>query len=505
MSSHILSLRNLRRVYSVFFLALFLFFLFVTDFRNLKGFEVSLFLEANPLAALSTFLTSWTLYKGLAWSLVIIIPTLFLGRFFCSWVCPLGTLNHGLSILFNKRRIAENLEINAYRPIFRWKYYILAVLLVLACLGTLQTGLLDPLSLVTRSFIVSLYPAVHRSGLPLYLKQPVFYGGVAISLLFLAVLLANRGMTRFWCRVLCPLGALLGVLSLSAVYRIRRDVDKCTDCNKCLASCQGGSDPHRELRVTECVACMNCVSECPEKALRFGAANERSSVHQPWDINRRRLMESGLAAAFFFPMMKVSLTGETRPAALVIRPPGSLEESDFLRRCVKCGECMRVCPTNVLQPALLESGFEGLWTPILVNKIGYCEHHCNLCGNVCPTGAIRRFSISEKLGKPPHKSPLKIGTAFFDRGRCLPWAMNVECIVCEEVCPTSPKAIWFQVEETTGRDGKVRKFKQPRVDAEKCIGCGVCENKCPVVDLPAIRVTSVGESRSAKNKMILKG
>ena len=164
---------------------------------------------------------------------------------------------------------------------------------------------------------------------------------------------------------------------------------------------------------------------------------------------------------------------------------------------------MRVCPTNVLQPALLEGGFEGIWDPLLINKIGYCEYNCILCGQVCPTGAIRNISVEEKIGKKPYKNPIKIGTAFFDRGRCLPWAMNRTCIVCEEVCPTSPKAIWFRTEEVVTREGKVKKVKRPYLDPDLCIGCGICENKCPVLDKPAIRVSSVGETRSKTNQMIL--
>ncbi len=505
MIKKIATLQNIRRLYSTFFFFLFLFLLYVTDFRNLKGFEVSLFLELNPLVAIASFLTSWTLYKGLALSLLIIIPTLFLGRFFCSWICPLGILNQWLSVLWNKRRVSENLEINSYRKVFRWKYYILAVLMVLALFGTLQVGLLDPISLVYRSFVISLLPAFQKTAFPIYLKQPVFYGGIAISIFFILIIVSNRLITRFWCRVLCPLGALLGLLSWNSIFRIRRDVGKCNDCNKCLQSCQGGCDPHTELRFTECHICMNCIQECPEDALNFGLATENSSIHKPFDINRRRFVETGVSAAVLFPMMKVSLTGETNATASVIRPPGSLDEPDFLRRCIKCGECMRVCPTNVIQPALLESGLEGLWTPILINRVGYCEHHCNLCGVVCPTGAIRDIGIAEKLGKPPFKTPMKIGTAFYDRGRCLPWSMHTECIVCEEVCPTSPKAIWFKLVEVRDRKGKAKKLKQPYVDPEKCIGCGACENKCPVVDFPAIRVSSVGESRSKRNKMILKG
>lgn len=500
----ILTLQNLRRLYSLFFFTLFLLFLFITDYKNMKGYEVSLFLELDPLVAFLSFLTSGTLYKGLAFSLVIIMGTLLLGRFFCSWICPLGILNQWTSFLFNKRKTAEYLEENLYRKSFRFKYYLLLFFIVTAVMGSLQAGLLDPIALTVRSFVTAAFPAANRAGGYIYLKQPLFYGGVAIAFIFVAILFANRFITRFWCRVICPLGALLGVLSLSSLFRIRRDVEKCTDCRKCVHHCQGGCDPHSRLRESECHVCMNCISACPENALRYGLPDSLSSIHQSFDISRRRLVETGIASIIFFPMMKSSLTGERESAPQLIRPPGSLDEKDFLRRCIKCSECMRVCPTNVLQPALFESGLEGLWTPILINKIGYCEHNCTLCGQVCPTGAIRKISIEEKLGKKPFERPVKLGTAFYDRGRCLPWAMDRECIVCEEVCPTSPKAIWYRTVEIKARDGSEKELKRPHLDPDKCIGCGICENKCPVLDKPAIRVTSVGESRSKMNKMILK-
>jgi polyferredoxin len=341
----------------VFFFILFLVLIGITDFRNMKGYEVSLFLELDPLVSITTFLSGWTVYRGLILSIIIIIGTFVFGRFFCSWVCPMGILNQWISHVFNKRRPVDDYRVNAYRTIYRIKYYVLTLLVVLALFGSLQIGLLDPISLLTRSSAVSLFPGANLSGTGLYLKQPLFYGGVLIAVIFLTLLFANRFISRFWCRVLCPLGALLGVLSTKPLLRIWRDVEKCTDCQKCLRYCHGGCDPHLELRISECHVCMNCIEDCPEDAIHYGLAREQSSVQTPIDVNRRRLIETAVAGIVLLPMMRSVVNARTDPQHRVIRPPGSLSEEEFLLRCIKCGECMRVCPTNVIQPALLESGF----------------------------------------------------------------------------------------------------------------------------------------------------
>lgn len=495
-------LRTIRRVWAMAAFALFIGLLVVADYRRMQGYDIDLFLQFDPLIAIAAWMTSGTVYLGLATAGVIILGTLIFGRFFCSWLCPLGILNQFTSWLFRRRRAFEKVGENAYRPAFRLKYYILGALMVLAALGSLQVGLLDPIALLTRSMVTGILPT---AGAGLYLKPQVFHGGVLLALILVALVLANRFMTRFWCRVLCPLGALLGLLATRSVFRIRRDVAKCDDCQRCPQHCQGACDPDKELRVTECHVCLNCIEACPQGALHYGLPTPDSSVHKPLDIGRRRMVETAAAAALLFPMMRASRAAHSDPDPHTIRPPGSLAEADFLARCVKCAACMRVCPTNVLQPALLESGLEGLWTPILVNRLGWCEQSCVLCGQACPTGAIRRLTVAEKVGRPPFDKPMKLGTAFFDQGRCLPWAMQTECVVCEEVCPTSPKAIWTRDEEVMRRDGKVKRLKRPFVEPALCIGCGSCENHCPVADHAAIRVTSVGETRSKKNRMLLGG
>jgi MauM/NapG family ferredoxin protein len=182
----------------------------------------------------------------------------------------------------------------------------------------------------------------------------------------------------------------------------------------------------------------------------------------------------------------------------LIRPPGSRAERDFLERCIQCSQCMKVCPINALHPTFLEAGLEGIWTPFMIARIGYCEYECNLCGQVCPTEAIAPLPLEEK-------KQVKIGLAEIDTNRCLPYAYARECIVCEEHCPIPTKAIYFVEKEVAGRGGDRRLLKQPWVDPELCTGCGICETKCPFVDRPAIRITSAGEDRHPDNQPILKG
>jgi polyferredoxin len=102
----------LRRVYQVVFLGLFLFLVVVTTAGWIRGYPVKWFLEIDPLVALSTALSTRSLYHHLLWSLPLVILTLVFGRFFCGWMCPMGVLHHLLGWLGRPRRKPDRVQQN---------------------------------------------------------------------------------------------------------------------------------------------------------------------------------------------------------------------------------------------------------------------------------------------------------------------------------------------------------------------------------------------------------
>ncbi|MCU0251979.1 MAG: 4Fe-4S binding protein [Vicinamibacterales bacterium] len=550
------TLRRLRLASQIFFFALFVFLLVRTEFPGAIRsaaldvripWPVGWFLEADPLVALATALSTGTLYRNLLWALPFLLLAILVGRAFCGWMCPLGSLHHFVSSLkSDAKRGAKLIESNRYK---RWqaaKYHVLAAVLVMALFGSVAGLLLDPLSFLVRSMSTAVLPALNaaiRAGLDtaygwplgpaqavvngggvvlnatiLSFKQPHFHGAFLIGTLFVFVLVLNSRVTRFWCRAICPLGALLGVCARWSLVQMRKHEDKCDDCRRCLLHCQGGDDPvpGAAWRKAECHLCLNCVTECPTGGISFAWSTVPSHAKQTREtpeLKRRALFTSMAAGAVMVPLMRSGPGLKTPAGTFCIRPPGSLDESHFLDRCIRCGDCMKVCPNNALHPATLEGGVEGFWTPVLVPRIGYCEPNCVLCSQVCPTGAIWEITVAEKTGarglalgagQAEPKDPIRIGTAFYDRGRCLPWAMGIECIVCEEWCPTSPKAIFLVSAEVVDRNGDTKTLKQPFVDPKLCTGCGACEYACPIKGSPAIYVTSAGETRSRTNQFLLK-
>jgi len=511
------TLQAIRILAQAGFFGLFLYLLFGTHFAG-KDYigRVEIFFHFDPLLALATAVASRAVFASFVLAIITLAVTLVLGRVVCGWVCPLGSIHQFFSFLFKKAKLLRPRKVVTGG--LGWKYLILVFILISAIFTLDLVGLFDPLSFLYRSMTTSVLPAFSQgfymligflynlrlNGLGDGLTQvfekmtlnATFQQGFFIGLVLLAIVLLNMVRERFWCRYVCPLGAFLGLASRWNIFKLRVDERKCIKCNLCTLHCETQAHPwpDKDWKSSECVYCETCAAICPTKAITFpvkGTPEKAPAV----DLTRRKLILTSLLAFLSVPFFRISESVK-RAHEKLIRPPGALPEKQFLEKCVKCSECMKACPTNGLQPVMTEAGPEGIWTPKLVPKIGYCEYYCSLCSQVCPTGAIKELTIEEKI-------KVRIGTAWINKNRCIPYFLGRPCIVCEEHCPTSPKAIKFVMVETKLPDGTVATQKAPVIDLELCIGCGICENKCPVVDDPAVYVTSVGEQRSEKNQLLL--
>ena len=446
-----------RRISQIFFFILFVWFCIVSTVGEklwqIKGWPVNWFLQLDPLVAIGTILTTHTLYRALLWALVTVCLTIIFGRFFCSWVCPFGSLHHFVGFLGNRKKpAAQKIQLNKYRKAQCIKYIILVFFLAIAAFPsiavTLQTGLLDPIPLITRTLNLVLLPIIDRSFNLASATGRFYERALPILAIFFTAVLLNLIIPRFYCRFICPLGALFAILGRFAIWRIGQNQSECINCKLCEKSCEGGCEPAGNIRISECVLCFNCLDDCKDEIISYQTQPSLAGEITDPDISRRGFVLSLASGIFAVPAVRLSNMLGDNWFHKVIRPPGALAEEEFLSRCLKCGQCMRVCPTNVIQPGGIDGGLENLWTPVLNNRIGSsgCQLNCTACGQVCPTSAIRPITLSEKLGigEFAEVGPIRLGTAFIDRNRCLPWAMDKPCIVCEENCPVSPKAIYTE-------------------------------------------------------------
>jgi ferredoxin-type protein NapF len=502
----------LRRTVQVLSLSLFLLTLASAVFSLSPWLPEDLFLNLDPLIMAGTVISA----RAFAWAfvpaLIVLASGLFLGRAFCGYICPLGTTIDGTDRIIKPRTgKSQTGKPGTGRPppvrLRPVKYWVLAFTLGGAFAGVSFVFLASPLSLATRLYGLVVGPVLTLlTDRSLDLLRPLAQG-LGLEILTFAGLESQRFATqwfiiiffglifgavflapRFWCRYLCPSGALLGLISRFSLLK-RRVSEECIDCGKCQAACPMNAIPE-EASAThhrECVLCRTCQEVCPVGAVRFlpGPAPESVPARTP-AATRRQFLFSAAAGAGAAVVSLTGLTsaagksgpGEVAPPGL-IRPPASLPELSFSARCVRCGECMAACPTNTLQPIWLERGLGGLFSPAMTPRRGPCDPHCHRCAEVCPTGAIR-------LPGPEERVWAKTGTAVVLRERCLAWEHQKKCLVCDEVCPFD--AIDFRQEEGLP-------FAVPHVNEDKCAGCGFCEHYCPIRNRAAIIVTAQGAIR----------
>lgn len=441
----------------------------------------------------------------------LIVLTLLVGRIYCSVICPMGVMQDFIAWvskrrIFRKNKKAKLASKYSYSPTRR----ILRALVLLAFLilmtaglnsiailiapysayGRIATNLMQPVYLWANNGLAAIaehYDSYAFYTVDVWMRSAISLGTAAATLLVVGILAWRGGRT--YCNTICPVGTILGYISHFSIHGPVFDEEKCNGCRlcerNCKASCINVKDHHVDM--TRCVSCGNCMSLCPQGAMKFGnrlskfssKSNITSATSQ---VNEeRRAFVKGLAlAATAASVDVVAKTVDGGLAAIEdkaiperktrLTPPGSLSVKHFSQHCTACQLCIAACPNQVLRPS---DDLEHLMQPVMQYERGYCRPECNRCSQVCPTGAIRPITIEEKTAQ-------QIGHAVWVKDNCLCVTEGISCGHCASHCPTGAiemvpldenEEIWI-----------------PAVNESACIGCGACENLCPARPFSAIYV-----------------
>lgn len=455
---------------------------YTASLQSKEVVEAELFLLIDPLVSFSTALASRSWVWSLSSAAAILLACLLIPRGFCGYICPLGTLIDLFDTVVGKRFKTPDLPTNGW-----WvhiKYYLLTAVLVSGIMGILISGYVAAIPVITRGLLFIGEPIQTAATRGLHAVVPFNWGHLVSLLLFFGVLCLGLIQPRFWCKYVCPSGA---VFSLANAFRLthRHVESSCIHCNKCIEVCPFDAiKPDYTTRGTDCTLCQTCGGVCPTEAIKFverwngidlKLANEPPTNETR--LGRRGFLSlaTGTTAAIAGSAAAVIAYGgeDTTP---LVRPPGSVPESDFLDLCIRCGECFKACPNNVLHSVGFSHGLKALWTPKVDANWAGCESSCNACGQVCPTGAIRPLPLDEKRHA-------RMGLAIVNQQTCLPLADRDDCQLCVDECSAAGyDAIEFIAvhTETDHRGMPVEGTGRlaPAVIAELCVGCGLCQTRC---------------------------
>jgi len=449
---------------------------------------VEVFLWLDPLVGLTTAVATRRWNVALLGTGGILLVCLLVPRGFCGYICPLGTLIDGFDWLIGRR--IRRFPARLPGGWVHLKYYLLTVVLIGALFGVLLSGYIAAIPVLTRGLLFT--GGRIQLGLVKGWSQvgPAQWSMYLSLLLFATVFLLGLLGKRFWCRYVCPSGAVFSAFNLLRIGE-RKVEATCIGCKKCIEFCP--FDAIRQdytTRTVDCTFCQTCGGTCPTGAIKFVTRWNRDKLKEPNDppvvprsVSRRGFIASSVAGMGAAMGMRVGLVDAFLPTTRLLRPPGSVSELEFLDLCIRCGQCFKVCPGPVLHPAGLESGFEALWTPVVVPSHAGCHQDCNFCTQVCPTHAIRPLSLQEKR-------KTSIGLAVINTKTCLPHAGQRDCRLCFDECEAAgyhaiqmrqielelgdiPPGVFSEVElEAMGS------IEAPFVDLDACTGCGLCEYRC---------------------------
>ncbi|MEN8223916.1 MAG: 4Fe-4S binding protein [Bacteroidota bacterium] len=470
-----------------------IFFLLITfvfiDFANA--------LTANMIRGILylQFIPSLISFLGLAGMaaagfIFVAASSLIFGRIYCSTLCPLGTMQD--IIIWLNRKFRKKKVLKKQRSYHALKYTVLFLVGILFVFGLITPLLFfDPYSNFGRIIANTVRPVylfLNNLGATalesvdvytLYRVEPgvTHWFSITFSLLLLVLIVwLSVKHARLFCNTLCPLGALLGLLSRYSLFRISLEQNLCTSCGKCSAVCKAGCIDISEKKVdfSQCVGCLNCLTSCPSNGVLFTLKGRKSApVIQEYDPTRRNILSAALAATTTMaamPLLALQQRGGSKkcksPQEVIrnypVSPPGSVSLRHFNDSCTACHLCVSACPTHVIKPSFLEYGLAGIMQPRMDYLANYCNFDCITCSEVCPTGALQPLSIDEK-------HVLQLGKVNFIKYNCIVYTEGTDCGACSEHCPT--KAVDMRP--------YMDKLFLPVVDPEICVGCGACEYACP--------------------------
>lgn len=499
-------LKKVRVVISLlFFLFILLLFLDFGNFFSEKVINAGLYLQIAP--SFLKFIT--VLGLGSLGFVVVLILTMMFGRVYCSTICPLGTFQDFFSWFSKKAQIRKHKKKKVFgfeKPynILRYSLLVLTILFLLggsafmlnlldpySNFGRITTNLFKPFAIAANNGVASLlesfdlfwiYPAQYRAISMLSLLFPLAILGLVVWLSL------KKG--RLYCNTVCPVGAFLGFLSKFSMFRLAIDTSRCNNCGLCEWNCKANcidKDNHT-LDVSRCVSCFNCLTVCNKGAVNYKINwyKKPAKAVEP-DLEKRGFVAGSLALVmvlFGFKNRKDSIN-DTKNSIVVtkastvpenkqfeVMPPGSSTLRFYNDQCTSCHLCVSACPTNVLQPAMLEYGLIGFMQPRMDYHTGFCNFDCKICADVCPTGALLPMELEEK-------KLTQLGKAKFIQENCVVETEGTDCGACSEHCPT--KAVDMKM-----CHGK--RMLMPEVNEDICIGCGACEYACPTQPYKAIFV-----------------
>ena len=490
---NLVHLKKIRIIVSSLFLVLVLaVYLDITNSLQVLLSPILVYLQFIP--SLLKFLSVPGLAAG-GFIIILVLASLF-GRIYCSSICPLGTLQDIISFIakrLNKKKYfkrATNFKALRYSVLSITTIFFIGGNLILLDIldpfsntGKIMTNIFRPLVLLANNTIAFTFEKLN-----IYAVYPVEIKAISIAMvgvstiILLTIVLMSFSKGRLFCNTICPVGALLGLLSKFSFIRITIDENNCNSCNLCEKVCKSGciDKKAKQIDFERCVSCYNCFSVCPNEGITFRKFPVENKKYKTVKIDRKRrefisktfLYSLSLTSLSFIQNKIIPKKESTVPTVKqnIVSPPGSVSIANFTSRCTACHLCVSSCPAQVLQPALWEYGFTGILQPYMDYSASYCTYDCTICGDVCPTGAILPVGSVEK-------KTLQIGKTTFVKENCVVETEKTECGACAEHCPT--KAVKMV---------PYGNLHLPEIKNEYCVGCGACEHACPTIPYKAIYV-----------------